>query len=139
MHSEPTGNGVRSKGFGTDVDERFQVPPSDDSTNFVVKPGDQSLEDLIHGVKKGILIHHCAWINPNPLTTRFGSEIRNAQEIVNGELGEGIVGGTLSGSAVDLIRKLTGLSDKAEVVSASAFGCVAPYMRFDRVQISGPL
>lgn len=138
MHSEPTGNGVRSKGFGSDVDERFQVPPSDDSTNFVVKPGDQNLEDLIHGVKKGILIHHCAWINPSPLTTRFGSEIRNAQEIVNGELGEGIVGGTLSGSAVDLIGKLTGLSDKAEVVSASAFGCVAPYMRFDRVQISGP-
>jgi PmbA protein len=138
MHSKPTGNGVRSKSFGVDVDERFQAPPSDDPTNLVIKPGRQSLDDLIHGVKKGMIIHHCAWINPSPLTTRFGSEIRNAQEIVNGELGNGVVGGTLSGSALDLMQKLTGLSDKSEVVSASAFGCVAPYMRFDGVQISGP-
>jgi PmbA protein len=138
MHSKPTGNGIRTKAFGIDVDERFQAPPSDDTTNLVIKPGSQSLEELIQGVKRGILVHHCAWINPSPLTTRFGSEIRNAQEIVNGELGEGIVGGTLSGSALDLIRKLTGLSDEPEVVSASAFGCVAPYMRFEGVQISGP-
>jgi len=138
MNSRPTGNGMRGKGFGFDVDERFQAPPSDGTTNLAIKPGEDSLDTLIRGVKKGIVIHHCAWITPNPLTTRFGSEIRNAQEIVNGELGEGIVGGTLSGSALDLIQNLTGLSDKAEVVSASAFGCVAPYMRFDRVQISGP-
>jgi len=138
MRSKPTGNGVRGKAFGFDVDERFQAPPSDGTTNLTIKPGEESLDDLIHGVKKGIVIHHCAWISPNPLTTRFGSEIRNAQEIVNGELGEGIVGGTLNGVALDLIQNITGLSDKSEVVSASAFGCVAPYMRFDRVQISGP-
>ncbi len=138
MHVKPTGNGIRPKAFGLDVDERYQLLPANTTTNLSIKPGNQSLHELIRGVKEGILIYHCAWIAPDDITTRFGSEIRNAQEIVNGELGGGIVGGTLSGSALDLMNKITGLSDKAEIVSGYHFGCVAPYMRFDHVQISGP-
>jgi PmbA protein len=138
MHAKPTGNSIRPRAFATDVDERYQVLPANTTTNLSIKPGHQSLDELIRDVKEGIMIYQGAWINPDEITTRFGTEIRNAQEIVNGELGEGIVGGTLSGSALDLIKKVTGLSDNAEVVSGYAFGCVAPYMRFDHVQISGP-
>ena len=138
MHAKPTGNSIRPRAFATDVDERYQIPPANTTTNLSIKPGNQSLDELIRDVKEGIMIYQGAWINPDEITTRFGTEIRNAQEIVNGELGDGIVGGTLSGSALDLIKKVTGLSDKAEVVSGYAFGCVAPYMRFDHVQISGP-
>ena len=50
----------------------------------------------------------------------------------------GIVGGTVRGSALDLITKITGISDNPEIVLAYSFGCVAPYIRFDKVQISGP-
>lgn len=137
MHAKPTGNGIRPKGLGHDVDERYQSLPEDATTNLLVKPGNQTLSELIHGVKEGIIIYHCAWINPDEITTRFGSEIRNAREIVNGKLGEAIVGGTISGSALELIQKITGLSDTAEIVSGQSFGCVSPYIRVDGVQISG--
>ncbi len=134
----PTGNGIRARGFPVDVDERYQLPPSNAPTNLSIKPGTKSLEDLIKDVKEGIIIYQCAWINPDEITTRFGSEIRNAQEIVNGELGTGIVGGTLSGATLDLIHKISGISNRAEIVSGYSFGCVAPYIRFEGVQISGP-
>ncbi len=137
MHAKPTGNGIRPKGFGHDVDERYQTLPADTTTNFSIKPGTRTLDELIGDVKEGILVYQCAWINPDEITTRFGSEIRNAREIVNGELGEGIVGGTMSGSALDLVQKITGLSNKAEIVSGQSFGCVAPYIRVDGIQISG--
>jgi len=132
---EPTGNGIRSR---CDVDERFQVAPANITTNLSIQPGDETIDELIANVKEGIMIYQGAWINPDEITTRFGAEIRSAQEIVDGELGKGIVGGTVSGSALDLINKITGISDTPEIVSASSFGCVAPYLRFDKVQISGP-
>lgn len=134
---KPTGNGIRPKGFA-DVDERYQVSPANITTNLTLKPGHDSLDALIEDVKEGIIIHQAAWLNPDEITTRFGSEIRNAQEIVDGELGEAIVGGTISGSALDMIHRISGLSDRPEVISGSAFGCVAPYVRVDRMQISGP-
>ena len=137
MGSKPTGNGIRA-GFGADADERYQVPPENSATNLYIKPGNESLEALIRDVKDGLLIYHPAWLNPDEITTRFGSEIRNAQEIKNGELGEGVVGGTLSGTALDLIQRISGISDIPEVVSGYSLGCVAPYIRFDGVQISGP-
>jgi PmbA protein len=137
MGSKSTGNGIRA-GFGADADERYQVPPENSTTNLHIKPGNESLDDLIRDVKDGLLIYHPAWLNPDEITTRFGSEIRNAQEIKNGELGEGVVGGTLSGTALDLIHRISGISDDLEVVSGYSFGCVAPYIRFDGVQISGP-
>ena len=68
---------------------------------------------------------------------RFGSEIRNAQEIKNGELEDGVVGGSLNGTALELMTKVSGISNNAEIVSGYSFGCVAPYMRFEDVQISG--
>jgi predicted Zn-dependent protease len=138
MKAKPTGNGIRSRGLSMDVDERFSVAPNVATTNMVIKPGDRTLESLIKEVKEGLIIHQAAWLNPDEITTRFGSEIRNAQEIVNGELGEGVVGGTVSGTMLDLVKNITGISNKSEIVSGYAFGCVAPYIRFDRVQISGP-
>ena len=135
MSHAPTGNGIRFRG---DVDERFQVAPANRTTNLSIEPGNEDIHDLIANVRDGIMIYQGAWINPDEITTRFGAEIRSAQEIVDGELGEGIVGGTVSGSALDLITKITGISDTPEIVSAYSFGCVAPYMRFDKVQISGP-
>jgi len=138
MRMKPTGNGVRSRSFAVDIDERYQILPSTSTTNLSIKPDSQTLDSLIRDVKKGIIIHHAAWLNPDEITTRFGSEIRNAQEIVNGELGEGIVGGTVSGNVLDLIHKITGISNEPEIVSGYAFGCISPYLRFDGVQISGP-
>jgi PmbA protein len=138
LKAKPTGNGIRPRSFGTDVDEKYEVLPDNTNTNFYFKPGNQSLESLIADIKDGILINQAAWLNPDEITTRFGSEIRNAQEIKNGELGEGIVGGTVSGSAFELMHKVSGISNRPEIISGYAFGCVSPYMRFDDVQISGP-
>ena len=137
MQAKPTGNGIRTS-FGVDVDERYSTLPANSNTNLSIKPGNRSLDSLIEEVDEGLIIHETAWLNPDQITTQFGSEIRNAQEIRNGELGEGIVGGTVSGTVLELLRSISGISDRVEVVSASSLGCVAPFIRFDRVQISGP-
>lgn len=137
LHARPTGNGVRT-GFGVDLDERYSTLPANTNTNLSIKAGNKSLDSLIGEIDDGLIIYETAWLNPDQISTRFGSEIRNAQEIRNGELGEGIVGGTVTGSVLDLMKKISGISNRAEIVTGSSLGCVAPFMRFDRVQISGP-
>jgi PmbA protein len=137
LHAKPTGNGVRT-GFGVDLDERYSTVPANAHTNLSIKAGTRSLDSLIEEVKDGLIIFETAWLNPDQLSTRFGSEIRNAQEIRNGELGEGVVGGTVTGSVLDLMQNISGISDNAEIVTGSSLGCVAPYISFDRVQVSGP-
>jgi len=136
MHAQPTGNGIRG-GFGADVDESYQVPPGNSHTNLSIRGDSRSLDDLIKDTRDGLMIYHAAWLNPDRITTRFGSEIRNAQSIRNGELAEGVVGGSFSGSALDLMTHISGISNRPEIVSAYSFGCVAPYIRFEDVQISG--
>jgi predicted Zn-dependent protease len=137
MRAKPTGNGIRT-GFGADVDERYSTLPTNASTNLSIEAGNRSLDSLIEEVDDGIIIHEAAWLNPDQITTQFGSEIRNAQEIKNGDLGEGIVGGTVSGAVLELLHNISGISNRAEITSGSSLGCVAPYIRFNRVQTSGP-
>lgn len=137
MRAKPTGNGIRTGHFA-DIDERYAILPTNANTNLSIEPGNRSLNSLISEVDNGIIIHETAWLNPDEITTEFGSEIRSAQEIGNGELGEGIVGGTISGSVLELLGNISGISNRAEIISGSSFGCVAPYVRFDQVQISGP-
>jgi len=137
MKARPTGNGIRGS-WGVDVDERYLVQPVNATTNMVIHPGQKSLDSLIADVDEGIMIYQGAWLNPDSLTTRFQTEIRNAQAITKGQLGEGIVGGAVSGSVLELIQNISGISNRAEIVSGSAFGCVTPYVKFENVQISGP-
>jgi PmbA protein len=137
MQEKPSGNGIRSGGRG-DLDERYSSSPADANTNLSIKPGNKSLESLIEEIDEGLIIYETAWLNPDEITTQFGSEIRNAQEIRNGRLCEGIVGGTISGTVLQLLRSISGVSNSAEIVSGSSLGCVAPYIRFNQVDISGP-
>jgi PmbA protein len=134
---ESTGNGIRPKTFGADVDNSYNVTPANLPTNFSILPGSKTLEELVREVSDGVLIHSVAWINPNPATTRWGTEIRYGSRIKSGEITGAVVGGTLSGSTLEMMKRISGLSNKPEIVSSSEFGCVTPYMRIEEVDISG--
>jgi len=138
LGKESTGNGIRPKAFGAaDVDNSYNVTPSNLPTNFSVLPGSKTLDELIREVSDGVLVHSVAWINPSLGTTRWGTEIRYGSRIKSGEITGAVVGGTLGGSTLEMMKRISGLSNKPEIVSSSEFGCVAPYMRIEEVDISG--
>ena len=134
---ESTGNGIRPKTFGADIDNSYNVIPANLPTNLSILPGNKNLDELIKEVSDGILIHSVAWINPTPVSTRWGTEIRYGSRIKSGEITGSVVGGTLSGSTLEMMKRISGLSNKPEIVSSSEFGCITPYMRIEEVDISG--
>lgn len=133
-----SGNGIRQSTVFFYIDDKFKILPRNQTSNLRVETGNKSLETLISEVSRGLLIYNFSWMHPHETSGSFGSEIRNAALIENGELVSPIKGGLVSGNVFDLIKKVTGLSNTAEITSGqTAFSCISPYIRFKDVQVAG--
>lgn len=93
-----TGNGLKR---ASSIDQKYPAPISNSPTNIEIKPGRWGEEEIIGEVKEGILIRKFAWLDPDPLTSSFGSEIRNGYLIRNGEITGSVKGGQISGHVLD--------------------------------------
>jgi PmbA protein len=135
MNTKPTGNGLKPIGslFNKHTGAIVGSP-----ANLSIKPGNLSLEKMIAEVKNGVLIEQFSWLNPDRRATSFSSEIRNAYLIKNGDCTQALKGGMVSGKALDMIKNISGISNQQFIESgATAFSCIAPYIRFEEVQIAG--
>ncbi len=133
-----TGNGLKSLEGVADILNKHLISISGSPTNFSIKPGRQSLETLISEVENGILIEQFSWLNPDPLSTGFSSEIRNAYQIKNGEYTKVLKGGMVSGKVFNMIKNISGISNWQFMESGgTAFSCISPYIRFEDVQVVG--
>jgi predicted Zn-dependent protease len=138
MNETATGNGLKSLSGMTNIMNKHTLPVTGSPTNFSIKPGNASLEDMVSDVKNGILVEQFSWLNPAPLSTSFSSEIRNAYEIKDGEYVQALKGGMVSGKVLDIIKNISAISNQSFIESgATAFSCVSPYIRFEDVQIVG--
>ncbi|WEU40344.1 MAG: TldD/PmbA family protein [Candidatus Odinarchaeum yellowstonii] len=134
-----TGNGLKAS---STIEEKYNSQISNTVTNLEIKPGDWDVEEIIANVKKGILIRKFAWLNPDPITTSFGSEIRNGYLIVDGEVAGAVKGGQISGQVLD-----TGLSKTRESLLRDIFALskqltlegnvIAPTIAARKLQVAG--
>lgn len=135
---DPTGNGIKPLGILLNPLNKDTSPVRTALTNLSVKPGTMSLEEMIEDVKQGVLIDQFSWLNPDPFSSSFSSEIRNGYRIEGGEIKQPIKGGMVSGKVFDLLKDVGGISSRAHLESgASAFSIVSPYMKFNSVQVVG--
>lgn len=141
VSSKSTGNGVKPSRFhGVPC---YQDDIELDRTNVVMEGGDSSFEEMVRETKKGLLIEQFSWMLPDPITGTFGSEIRHAYLIENGEVGTSIKGGVLNGSFFDV--EDSGFSEKGvfnslDLVSKereTGHASVLPYVRFPSMRMSG--
>jgi predicted Zn-dependent protease len=138
MNEKPTGNGLKMLSGMTNIMNKHTLSVAGAPTNLSVKPRNTSLENMISEVKNGILIEQFSWLNPDPLSTSFSSEIRNAYEIKNGEYTQALKGGMVSGKVLDMIKNISAISNQQLIESgATAFSCISPYIRFEDVQVVG--
>lgn len=140
LKADSTGNGQKLR----QIDLKYSSLPSLQPTNIVVKPGNMSLEEMIATTKEGIYVEQFSAAHSDSLTTSFGSEIRNAYLIENGELSTPLKGGQISGLLLDgqnaegdktsgLISRVSGITREFRL----ARRCITPYIRFEDVQVSG--
>jgi len=138
MEEKPTGNGLKSLAGMTNIMSKHTIPVAGLPTNLSIKPGKPTLETMISEVKNGVLVEQFSWLNPDPFSTSFSSEIRNAYLIRNGEYTQVLKGGMVSGRVFDMIKNISGISNQQFMeTGATAFSCISPYIRFEDVQVVG--
>lgn len=133
-----TGNGLRQGDTFFVFDGKYGGPPSNRISNFYVKPGSKSLDNLIGEVKHGILVDHFSWLVPDVTTGVFSSEIRAGYYIEKGEISKPIKGGLVTGNFFDLVKNISGISNESMITSGgTVLAGICPYIRFENVQVAG--
>jgi predicted Zn-dependent protease len=125
-------------------------PPIDRMANLNVEPGDSSFDDIIAGVKKGIVMTtNCSWsIDDSRNKFQFGCE--KAQLIDNGTLGAVVKNANYRGVSATFWRSLSAVGNaatievlgapfcgKGEPNQAIGVGHASPVCRFDDVDVFG--
>jgi len=135
---ESTGNGFRQGDIFYVFDAKYGLLPNNRISNFYLKPGKKSLQKLIGEIKHGILIDNFSWLSPDSTSGNFSSEIRDGYYIDNGEISKPIEGGLIAGNFFELMRNISGISNKSNITSGgTVLAGVCPYVRFDDVQVAG--
>lgn len=95
MDRESTGNAGSSRPF-----------PSITPTNIIISPGTKSFEEIVSEIDKGIYVPRIPPAFINPTTGSFSVELRQAFNIRNGEIGNAVRWGMISGNIYDMIKNI---------------------------------
>ena len=94
--------------------------------------GSTSYEDMVKGIKKGIIVGRFSGGNPSA-NGEFSGVAKNSFLIEDGRIKGAVSETMINGNLADLLNNLTAVS-KETVADGT---CVLPYMAFDKVIISG--
>jgi len=134
-----TGNGFR---FGPVPGRDYSSIPHIQPTNFVIRPGDQSLEEMIRETKRGILLGRIWYSYPiNPTIGEFSTTNRgDTYYIENGEVRAPILPNTfrINDQLPRLLKQIQGLSNEQtqSVVWGGVSSCFSPHIKFGDVKIT---
>lgn len=99
---------------------------------LIVPAGDVSLDELIAGVEKGLLLGRFSGGQPGT-NGDFSGVAKNSFLIENGKVADAVSEIMINGNLADLLMNLRGIS-KERVADGA---CLLPYAAFDGVTISG--
>lgn len=99
---------------------------------LVVAPGDESLESLIAGIDKGLLVGRFSGGQPGP-GGEFSGVAKNAFLIEKGKVGKAVSETMISGSLASMLNQVRGISRE----TLKDGGSVLPWLAVDGITISG--
>ncbi len=91
--------------------ETYSAPPIVRMSNTYIGPGDQSKDELISGVKDGMLISGAQYGYVEPAKGQFMFKCDEAYRIENGEIGQRYRDAILSGLVLEALHGVTGVAD----------------------------
>lgn len=121
-------DGVRSTG---NASGSTGSPPSVSTTNFVVRPGKQSIDTMISEMRRGIIVSRFSG-NVNPVNGDFSGVVKGGRLVRNGTVEHAVREVMVAGNVFDALRKLNGVSKERKVI----YDSILPFMRFDEISFT---
>jgi PmbA protein len=109
-----------------------QSVPTVAPTNVVFAAGDQSLNDIIAGIDRGVYVTRFSG-NADPVSGDFSGVVKGGRMIRSGRLDEPLTGTMIAGNTFDLLSRVTAVSRERERL----FSDVLPYVRLEDVAVTG--
>lgn len=100
--------------------------------NITVKSGNKTLEEIISGIDKGILVMRFSGGSPAP-SGEYSGVAKNSFLIENGKIAGALTETMISGCVPDMLKQIRGISS---VTLKDGNGSL-PYIAFDGITISG--
>ncbi len=122
---ESTGNASRSS---------YSSVPRIGTTNFIMKQGEFSKEEMIKDIKEGVIIDSTG-DSPNIVTGDFSGLIMHGNLILNGEIKEPLNETMFGINLIDLFMNIEAVSKEFKIYG----GMYAPYVKIKDVNIIGSL
>ncbi|OPY31208.1 MAG: protease TldD [Methanomassiliicoccales archaeon PtaU1.Bin124] len=126
-----TGNALR-RSFN-DAQNTYRDPLMISPINLVVEPGGKSLEDVVSGVDRGIMVDKLASAEANPVTGAFGLEVRSAYLIEKGEVKGTIDHALLAGNMFAALSQIREVANDSTTIR----NCILPSVAFDGLELIG--
>ncbi|MFW9880416.1 MAG: TldD/PmbA family protein [Candidatus Thorarchaeota archaeon] len=121
--AESTGNATRNS---------YMSIPSIGITNFIMKPGETKLEEMLKDIKMGIILNYTG-DSPNISTGDFSGLILHGNLIKNGQIKESLNETMIGINLLDLFQNIDAVSEEFKVYGAFQ----APYVKIKSVNIIG--
>jgi predicted Zn-dependent protease len=126
-----TGNGMRRN--STDAQNVYCSSVGIKPMNMVVSEGTYSQDDIISQTENGIFIEKFAWPEADPLTGRFGLEVRCGHIIRSGKIVDTVNNALLMGNMFDALANIEFIGN-----DMMNMGCVTiPTMSFSGTELAG--
>ncbi len=132
----PTGNGFRVDRY-TGL-QTYESPPSPQSTNWLLAPGEQSHDEILADIEDGVVVDSMMGLfTGNLLSGDFSGNLQLAYKISKGKVVGRIKNAMVSGNFYDIFRdNLVAISRETERVPEGNTTNVFPYLCARNVMIS---
>ena len=97
--------------------ESYNYPPTSRMSNTYLKPGNDTLDDMLKGIKLGVYCEKMSGGTVNPTTGDFNFSVETARLIENGTVTKRIKGITLIGNSKEILKNVEMVSSDLELGS----------------------
>lgn len=97
--------------------ESYNYAPTSRMSNTYLKPGTDSFDDMLKGIKLGVYCERMSGGTVNPPTGDFNFAVETARLIENGKITKRIKGITLIGNSKDILKNVEKVSSDLELGS----------------------
>ncbi len=132
LHNSYTANKEGTASTGNASRSSYSAVPSISCTNFVLKSGEHSKEEIIEDLKNGIILDYTG-DSPNIATGDFSGLILQGCLVKNGEIVHPLNETMLAINLIDLLGRIDAISKDFSVYGSYQ----APYVKIDDVNILG--
>ncbi|MFC2078548.1 TldD/PmbA family protein [Candidatus Bipolaricaulota bacterium] len=105
--------------------------PGISPTNLSIRPGGASKDELIGGIKQGLLVNRFSG-SSNPVSGDFSGVAKAATLIKDGKLDRPVTGTLIAGNVFEVLMSLSGVSSETERV----FTATLPYLRLESISVT---